>query len=80
MPEPAPIPNDNVHITDEVISDLKKRKEFGLAKYGTYLQPFNGRNPLQDAYEEVLDLAQYLKQALLEQQANHERSRGEGKD
>ncbi|MEO6034334.1 MAG: hypothetical protein ABIQ35_03680 [Verrucomicrobiota bacterium] len=30
------------------------------------LQPFNGRDALHDAYEEVLDLAQYFRQALYE--------------
>lgn len=42
--------------------DAKKRNEFGIAKYGTPLQPFNGRDALQDAYEEALDLVAYLQQ------------------
>jgi len=28
--------------------------------------PFNGRDALKDAYEEALDLAMYLKQAMIE--------------
>jgi hypothetical protein len=38
----------------------------GIAKYGTPLQTFNGRDPLIDAYQEALDLAVYLKQAIME--------------
>ena len=33
----------------------------GIRKYGTPLQPDNGRDSLQDAYEEALDLCVYLK-------------------
>lgn len=53
-------------IQDLVIEDIKKRKELGKKKYGKLLYPHNGRNALLDAYEEALDLCQYLKQALLE--------------
>lgn len=61
-----PEPNQSEPIVDMVVRDLNARKEFGVAKYGTPLQAFNGRNALQDAYEEVLDLACYLKQKLEE--------------
>jgi len=64
---PEPIPNKNPPVLDFVLKDLIGRGEHGLQTYGTKLQPDNGRNPLQDAYEEVLDLCLYLKQALLEQ-------------
>jgi hypothetical protein len=49
-----------------VIADIEKRKAVGLERYGTLLQPFNGRDALRDAYEEALDLAQYLRQAIEE--------------
>jgi len=55
-----------VDILPEVIKDLQSRNEVGIAKYGTTLQSHNGRNSLMDAYQEVLDLAMYLKQALIE--------------
>jgi hypothetical protein len=38
----------------------------GIMKYGTPLQPFNGRDALWDAYQVVLDLAVYLRQAIYE--------------
>lgn len=65
-PEPAPVANDRPHIADLVIADIQERKEQGIAKYGTPLQPFNGRRPLTDAYQEVLDLGQYIRQAIEE--------------
>jgi len=65
--QPLSIPNDGEHIHDLVREDLRRRKEYGTRKYGTPLQAFNGRNPLLDAYEEVLDLAVYLKQRLVEE-------------
>jgi hypothetical protein len=39
---------------------LKQRAEFGLAKYGVALKPWDKRNTVIDAIEEVLDLAVYL--------------------
>jgi hypothetical protein len=65
--EPPPIPNNKPSIHDLVIEDMHSRKEMGLKKYGTILQADNGRNALKDAYEEVLDLAMYLKQKLEEE-------------
>ena len=46
--------------------DLATRAREGSRKYGEYLTTHNGRDALQDAYEEALDLCMYLKQALLE--------------
>jgi hypothetical protein len=65
--EPDPLHNDGPSMHDLVIQDMEARKEFGLKKYGTILQAHNGRNALKDAYEEILDLAVYLRQALEEQ-------------
>lgn len=53
-------------IQDLVIEDMEERKQTGLDNYGTLLYPFNGRSALQDAYEEALDLACYLKQKIVE--------------
>jgi hypothetical protein len=54
------------NVTDAVIADLRRRSVEGIAAYGVALHTHNGRDALRDAYEEALDLAQYLKQALLE--------------
>ncbi len=61
-----PIPNSSPSMHDLVSEDMQKRKQFGLGKYGTLLQAGNGRHALQDAYDEVLDLAVYLRQAIEE--------------
>lgn len=61
-----PRPNHRDPIVDLVQQDLTDRKALGISKYGTPLQAFNGRSALLDAYEEVLDLACYLRQLLEE--------------
>lgn len=63
---PAPIPNNAPSIHDLVIADIRARKELGKQRYGTILQAGNGRDALLDAYEEALDLAAYLRQAIAE--------------
>lgn len=62
----APLKNDSAAVWSLVIRDMADRDAMGLKKYGTRLQPNNGRNALQDAYEEALDLAVYLRQAIYE--------------
>ena len=67
-PQPAPIQNDSRTIWELVIEDMKARDNTGFKKYGTRLQAHNGRDALVDAYQEALDLAVYLKQAIVERQ------------
>ena len=57
---------EDVDITELLIHDLKSRSEMGKEKYGEVLKPFNGRDALIDAYQEVLDLAVYFKQLIFE--------------
>ena len=60
----------NEPIYKQVIRDVEERAEVGKATYGRYLmEDVNGRNPLQDAYEEQIDGAKYLKQAIHERRA-----------
>jgi hypothetical protein len=49
-----------------VYGDLEQRLQLGLTRYGQPLRPFNGRNQLLDAYEEVLDALVYLRSAMYE--------------
>ena len=51
-------------ITKAVINDLESRAERGYKKYNTTLGENNHQNMLQHAYEEALDLAQYLKKEI----------------
>ena len=63
-----PVINAERDIQSRVIDDINARRELGIRRYGTALQPHNGRDALLDAYEEALDLAMYLKQALVERE------------
>ena len=65
-PEPAPTTNDLPAVWDLVIIDMQARDAFGRAKYGTPLQPHNGRDALKDALQEALDMVCYLRQAIYE--------------
>lgn len=69
--ESKEVPDAADWIRDDVICasirDQLQRRAIGVKTYGEALRPYNGRNSLQDAYEEVLDLAHYLKQTMLEQ-------------
>lgn len=49
-----------------VIADMQERDRLGMERYGKPLVANNGRDALRDAYEEALDLAVYLRQAIEE--------------
>ena len=59
---------DRIAVTNKVIMDMAARSEVGRLKYGEVLTTNNGRNMLRDAYEEALDLTQYLKGELMEKE------------
>jgi hypothetical protein len=54
------------YVHDLVADDVRRRGELGKRRYGTKLQPFNGRRSLQDSYEELVDAACYTLQAKIE--------------
>ena len=64
--QPPPVDNDLPAVWDLVMADMKDRDQVGRQRYGTPLQPHNGRDALMDAYQEALDLAVYLRQAIFE--------------
>jgi hypothetical protein len=63
--EPNP-EGSGVDVTSLVKEDLEQRAREGERKYGERLTTFNGRDALIDAYQEVLDLALYLRQLIQE--------------
>lgn len=65
VPQPPPS-GDGAPVLNYVIQDLNYRALVGFQKYGTLLRAHNGRDALIDAYQEALDLAMYLRQAILE--------------
>jgi hypothetical protein len=66
--QPPPKPNDSTAIADLVIEDIKQRKQLGIERYGVALQAHNGRDNLQDAYEEAQDLTLYIKAEMVQRQ------------
>ena len=68
-PEPLPERNDLPAVWDLVLEDIKARDVIGVRKYGTRLQPFNGRDSLKDAYQESLDQTVYLRQRIYEEES-----------
>lgn len=68
--QPTPLTNNNTPVWELVIADMKERDHVGRQRYGTPLQASNGRDALLDAYQEALDLAVYLRQAIEERNAN----------
>lgn len=58
--------NASPAVWDLVRKDMADRDQEGRKKYGTPLQPFNGRDALYDGYQEALDLCVYLRQAIYE--------------
>jgi len=66
QPQPAPARNGNPAVTDLVLEDFCARDAFGARKYGTRLQPHNGRDALLDLYQELLDAACYTRQLIYE--------------
>ena len=61
-------------IWELVIADMRERDRVGRERYGTPLQANNGRDALVDAYQEALDLAVDLRQAITERDAVSMRS------
>lgn len=54
------------HLGTDLLADMRERDAAGRQRYGTPLQPHNGRRALVDAYQELLDAAVYLRQHLYE--------------
>ena len=73
QPQPATQRRPGVPATWRlVIEDMKDRDRIGREKYGTPLQPHNGRDSLVDAYQEALDLCVYLRNEIEERKGREE--------
>ncbi len=64
QPEPKP---GGYPVQAVLIEAIRQRMEFGLKKYGRPLETDNGRDPLRDMWEEMLDMISYWTQFILEQ-------------
>ena len=61
LPKPGRLPVQQI-----LIHAIEERREHGIRKYGRALETHNGRDAMQDAWEEVMDLLLYLTQIRLE--------------
>jgi len=69
LPQPDPVDPSQAHkveLWSLVLEDMSKRKQFGAKKYGTEHYANNGRDPLIDLYQELLDAVVYIRQCLFE--------------
>ena len=64
--QPIPIHNNEPASWELVVLDMVERDHFGIGKYGTPLQPHNGRDTLMDLYQELLDAAVYTRTLIYE--------------
>lgn len=60
-PQPTPKPGTSRPTSHLVVEDMLAKYDAGAVKYGTQHQHDNGRDHLIDGYQEVLDLACYLR-------------------
>lgn len=75
--QPLPTPNDLPTMQALVMADIAEREQLGISRYGVGLQPHNGRDPLRDLYEELLDACMYLRQVMWERDNPPPTSEGE---
>jgi hypothetical protein len=74
-PEDQVLPTGDESIPDDqalLIVDIEARRQVGIERYGQGHRPFNGRNTLQDAYEEALDQAVYLRSLVRAREATRD--------
>ncbi|TMJ00838.1 MAG: helix-turn-helix transcriptional regulator [Alphaproteobacteria bacterium] len=64
--QPPPVPNTREASWDLVLQDIKDRDKIGQERYGTRLQPLNGRDTLVDLYQELLDAVVYARTLIAE--------------
>lgn len=65
----AKVKNVNPKIVDSITKKMTDRDNYGFEKYGTRLQPFNGRDFRSDAIDELLDAIVYLEGMQIEFQS-----------
>lgn len=67
LEQTPPTPREGaVPVWDMVMADMRARDAVGRARYTTPLQANNGRDPLVDLYQELLDATVYCRQAIEE--------------
>jgi hypothetical protein len=57
---------DHNRAVADLIADVEERKQVGIARYGTPLKGFDGRDNWIDLYQEILDSLNYFRKAIYE--------------
>lgn len=57
--QPLPVPNGRPSAHDRLLELVAQRRQIGLDRYGSLLQPHNGRDTGRDLVEELADGAVY---------------------
>jgi hypothetical protein len=72
--QPLPTGDESLpDIQSMVIADIEARRQVGIQRYNQALRPFNGRNTMQDFYEELVDATIYARSVLEMQAASRDR-------
>ena len=58
--------NHALPVTEQVVAMIEARRRLGIARYGSALQAFNGRDAGQDLLEELVDALVYACQLWVE--------------
>lgn len=63
--QPLPEPGE-LNVQQVLSKAVLERMQYGIDKYGSPLETFNGRDPIRDVWEELLDALTYMTQIRLE--------------
>lgn len=63
--QPLPKPGE-LNVQEVLSKAVLERMRYGIDKYGSPLETFNGRDPIRDVWEELLDALTYMTQIRLE--------------
>lgn len=63
--QPLPKPG-KVNVQQVLSAAVLERMQYGIDKYGSPLETFNGRDPIRDVWEELVDALTYMTQIRLE--------------
>lgn len=66
--QPLPVPNDEPYVADLLREFVEHRKQLGIQRYGTPLQPHNGRSFLRDLLDELVDASEYCIGKIIEEE------------
>lgn len=70
QPQPHPVEGKTI-VLNEAVEALLARADIGVSQYGTLLKTHNGRDALEDWYQEQCDAFMYATQFIIEWRAKN---------